>query len=78
MSLLEFLFENENEDEDDSVINNPERQPVLEERDIAGRRPQAVGRRLAGGEAAIIGKESFFNLQFHDTLYQNGARAYRC
>jgi hypothetical protein len=32
VALLEFLFE----DEDDSVINNPERQPVLEEREIAG------------------------------------------
>ena len=38
MALLEFVFEDENEDdeEDDSVINNPERQTILEVREIGG------------------------------------------
>ena len=34
--MLEFVFEDEKEDEDDSVINNPQRQTILEIRKIAG------------------------------------------
>jgi hypothetical protein len=35
-SVVGFVFEDEEEDEDDSVINNTERQAILKVREIAG------------------------------------------